>query len=154
MSQIKDLIYRKAILDDLSVLKEFEQALIEYERPYASNLKEGDISYYDIQSFIKNPDALLYVAEIKGQVVGSGYALIKDSVAYKKPERFAYLGFMYVLPEHRGKGINGTLIKKLISWAKSKNIHEIQLDVYAKNDSALKAYEKLGFKPDLLKMRL
>jgi GNAT superfamily N-acetyltransferase len=60
---------------------------------------------------------------------------------------------MYVEPEYRGKGINGTLIKKLISWAKSKNIHEIQLDVYAENDSALKAYEKLGFKPDLLKMR-
>ena len=154
MSQIKDLIYRKAILDDLYVLNEFEQALIECERPYASNLKEGVISYYDIKSLIKNPDALLYVAEIKGRLVGSGYALIKDSVAYKKPERFAYLGFMYVQPEYRGKGINGTLVKKLISWAKSKNIQEIQLDAYAKNDSALRAYEKLGFKPDLLKMRL
>ena len=153
MSQIKDIIYREAILDDLSVLKEFEQALIAYERPYAPNLREGAISYYDIKRFIENPDALLYVAEIKGRLVGSGYALIKNSVAYKKPERFAYLGFMYVEPEYRGKGINGTLIKKLISWAKSKNIHEIQLDVYAENDSALKAYEKLGFKPDLLKMR-
>jgi len=28
------------------------------------------------------------------------------------------------------------------------------LDVYAENQSAIKAYTKLGFKPDLLKMRL
>ena len=69
MSQIKDLIYREAILDDLSVLKEFEQALIAYERPYAPNLREGAISYYDIKRFIENPDALLYVAEIKGRLV-------------------------------------------------------------------------------------
>ncbi len=60
---------------------------------------------------------------------------------------------MYVIPEHRGKGINGSLIKKLLEWAHNKNILEIQLDVYAKNESAVKAYEKFGFKPDLLKMR-
>ena len=102
----------------------------------------------------ENPDVLLYVAEFKGTVVGSGYAQIQNSVAYKKPKQFVYLGFMYVHPEYRGKGINGKLIQKLVEWAKDKKIHEIQLDVYAENKSALVAYKKLGFKPDLLKMRL
>ena len=154
MSQSKDLILREAILNDLPVLKAFEQALIRYERPFASNLRADPISYYDIQGFIEYPDALLYVAEFKGKVVGSGYAQIQNSVAYKKPEQFVYLGFMYVHPEYRGKGINGKLIQKLVEWAKDKKIHEIQLDVYAENKSALVAYKKLGFKPDLLKMRL
>ena len=154
MSQSKDLILREAVLNDLPVLKEFEQALIRYERPFASNLRADPISYYDIQSFIENPNVLLYVAEFKGTVVGSGYAQIQNSVAYKKPKQFVYLGFMYVHPEHRGKGINGRLIKKLVAWAKDRDIHEIQLDVYAENKSALEAYRKVGFKPDLLKMRL
>ena len=61
---------------------------------------------------------------------------------------------MYVRPEFRGKGINNIVIQKLVNWAHQKNIYEIQLDVYAKNESALKAYKKFGFKPDLLKMRL
>ena len=61
---------------------------------------------------------------------------------------------MYVVPEHRGKGLNGGLIKELVQWAKDRDIHEVQLDVYAENQSAIKAYTKLGFKPDLLKMRL
>lgn len=153
MLQKNTLSIRKAVHSDLPVLMEFEQALIKYERPFASNLKEGLISYYDIKHFIESLDAMLYVAEFKGNIVGSGYAQIKKSVAYKKPERYAYLGFMYVIPEHRGKGINGSLIKKLLEWAHNKNILEIQLDVYAKNESAVKAYEKFGFKPDLLKMR-
>ena len=91
---------------------------------------------------------------VNNQLVGSGYALIKKSPAYKKPERYAYLGFMYVVPNHRGKGLNGALCAKLIDWAKKHDINEVQLDVYAENKSALNAYSKIGFKPDLLKMRL
>ena len=56
--------------------------------------------------------------------------------------------------DHRGKGLNGALCTKLIDWAKNRNISDIQLDVYAQNKSALDAYAKIGFKPDLLKMRL
>jgi GNAT superfamily N-acetyltransferase len=60
---------------------------------------------------------------------------------------------MYVLPKFRGKGINGKIIDNLINWAKERNLTEIQLDVYANNESALNAYKKRSFKPDLLKMR-
>ena len=60
---------------------------------------------------------------------------------------------MFVSPPYRGKGINGEITTKLIEWAKSRNLSEIQLDVYATNESATKAYTKIGFKPDLLKMR-
>ena len=61
---------------------------------------------------------------------------------------------MYIAPEQRGNGLNGALIMELVQWAKDRDIYEIQLDVYAENKSAIKAYTKLGFKPDLLKMRL
>jgi len=38
--------------------------------------------------------------------------------------------------------------------AKENKITEVQLDVYAENKIALNTYKKIGFKPDLLKMRL
>ncbi len=145
---------RKATLQDLATLKQFEQGVITYERPFALNLKEDPITYYTIENLINSDDAELLVAIIENKLVGCGYALIKDSAVYKKPDQYAYLGFMYVIPEHRGKGINGTVTKHLITWATSKNITEIQLDVYADNVSALNAYKKVGFKPDLLQMRL
>ena len=145
---------REAVLKDLPILKMFEQEIIQFERPFASNLKEDPITYYDLKDLILRKNAQVLVALIENEIIASGYALIMNSKPYFKPEQIAYLGFMYVAPQHRGKGINGRITEKLIDWAKSKKLSEIQLDVYAANESAVKAYEKIGFKPDLLKMRL
>ena len=107
-----------------------------------------------MEDYIKRKDVHVLIAKIDTKIVGSGYAMIKNSASYKKPDQYAYLGFMYVASEHRGKGINGIITEHLIDWVKAQNIMEIQLDVYAKNTSAIKAYTKVGFIPDLLKMRM
>jgi ribosomal protein S18 acetylase RimI-like enzyme len=147
-------IIREAVLADLPILKVFEQEIIEFERPFASNIKKDPITYYDLKELILQKDTHVLVAIIDEEIIGSGYAQIQNSKPYFKPEQFAYLGFMFVSPQHRGKGINGEITKKLIEWAKRRGILEIQLDVYAKNESATNAYKKIGFQPDLLKMRL
>ena len=152
--QILNFEIRTAVLEDLETLKKFEQEIISYERPFAPNLKKNPIIYYDIKDLIVRADAEVLVVVVDKLLVGSGYALIKKSPPYKDPKHYAYLGFMYVAPDHRGKGLNGALCTKLIDWAKDRNITEVQLDVYAQNKSALDAYTKIGFKPDLLKMRL
>ena len=145
---------RKAEIKDLNTLKEFEQEIIKFERPFDPNLKQDPIEYYDLLDFIQREDAEVLVATVNEELVGSGYALIKNSMPYKKPEQYAYLGFMYVSPKFRGKRINGKVVERLLDWAKEKKITEIQLDVYAENKIALNAYKRIGFQPDLLKMRL
>ena len=151
---LSNIKIRAATSEDLEILKEFEQEVIRYERAFAKNLKQDPIVYYQLEDYIGRSDVQVLVATLEGKPVGSGYAMIKDSEAFKTPEQFAYLGFMYVIPEQRGKGINGLIINELLKWVKEKKITEVQLDVYAENDSAITAYEKIGFKPDLLKMRL
>ena len=47
-------IVRKATLNDLPTLLQFEQDLIKVERPMNPTIKEGAINYYDIAAFIKN----------------------------------------------------------------------------------------------------
>lgn len=149
------MITREATEKDLEVLLTFEQGIVSAERPFNSTLIDGEIHYYDLSHFIKSPDALLIVAEDNNEIIASGYALIKQPEKdYYKFEKYGYLGFMYVKPEHRGKGINKIITDELISWIKSKNISEVRLDVYAENESAVKAYEKAGFEPHLLTMRL
>ncbi|MGR7811981.1 GNAT family N-acetyltransferase [Lacinutrix undariae] len=145
---------REANNNDLDNLKLFEQEVIAYERPFAPYLKKDPITYYNLTKLIQDEDAHLLVAHINEQIVASGYARIYNAKPHKKHEKYAYLGFMYVSPEHRGKGINGKIIEALIDKVKKRNVTEIQLDVYAENTSAIKAYNKKGFKPDLLKMRL
>ncbi len=146
---------KEATTEDLQTLLEFEQGIVTAERPFNVTLIDGEIHYYDLNHFIQSPDATLIIAEENNEIIGSGYALIKKAEKYYyKFEKYAYLGFMYVKPEYRGKGINKVITDELISWAKSRDISEIRLDVYAENESAVKAYEKAGFEPHLLTMRL
>ena len=145
---------REATASDLPTLLDFEQALIAYERPFAPQLRKGKISYYDISAYIKAEDIRVVVAEIAGELVGSGYALIKENKVYKAPQYYVYLGFMYVIPKYRGQGINGQIMKDLINWGKAQGYTEFQLDVYAENESAIKAYAKAGLVPEILTMRI
>ena len=144
---------RKAVLEDLPVLLDFEQELIKAERPFDETLKEEKISYYDIKAMILAKDVEVIVAIQDNEIIGSGYARIVIPKTYFKFDKFAYLGFMYVKTSHRGKGVNKFVIDALYSWVKSNNVFEVRLDVYAENYGAVRAYEKVGFKSHLINMR-
>src|SRR5688572_27693893 len=147
-------IIRKASFADLDHLYAFEQEVISAERPFDPTLKAGLIHYYDLPAMIDAPEVLLLVAELGTTIIASGYGRIEKAKPYLKHPDHAYLGFMYVLPAYRGKGINQQIIAALRSWARSKNITELRLDVYFENRAAIKAYEKVGFKKHMIEMRL
>lgn len=147
-------LLRKATLEDVPVLLNFEQGVIEAERPMDPTIQDGSISYYHIPDFITADDAELLVIECDGQLVASGYAKIKEDRHYLKHDKQGYLGFMFVTDEHRGKGLNKMIVDGLVEWCKSKGIHEIRLHVYEDNPSAIRAYEKVGFKKHMINMRM
>jgi len=145
---------RPANNDDLETLFEFEQGVIEAERPFDATLKSGEIHYYDLREMINSDSVQLVVAEVDGIIVASGYARIEKSKTFYKHSNYAYLGFMYVRPEYRGKGINRKIIDSLKSWSLSKNINALRLEVYYDNLPAINAYKKMGFANYLIQMRL
>jgi GNAT superfamily N-acetyltransferase len=117
-------------------------------------LKEGKISYYNIEKMISATDVEVVVAVLNEQIIGSGYARIEDAKPYLNHQLYAYLGFMFTHPDHRGKGVNALIIETLKNWVIAHNIFEMRLDVYNDNPSAIKAYEKIGFKKHLINMRV
>ncbi|NNK71757.1 MAG: GNAT family N-acetyltransferase [Flavobacteriaceae bacterium] len=148
------LVLRKADLDDLPTLLKFEQGLIKAERPMDPTIQDGPINYYDISEFIKGTDSEVYVVVEDGQIVASGYVLIKGDRHYLKHKKQGYLGFMFVPEEKRGRGLNKLIIQALLDWCRKRNIDEIRLDVYNVNEPAIIAYEKAGFTKHLINMRL
>ena len=149
-----EIVIRTAGLRDLDVLLKFEKAMIEAERPFDSTIRSGsDIRYYDLDGLIASEDTEIVVAEIGDTIIGSGYARIEASKAYLEHRQHAYLGFMYVVPEHRGKGVNGKILNVLESWAASRNITELRLEVYFENAAAIRAYEKSSYKSLVVEMR-
>ncbi|GIU49798.1 hypothetical protein TUM4438_34210 [Shewanella sairae] len=145
---------RKAVKEDLPKLLELEQRVIEAERPYNDSIKPKSAIYYDIENLISSNDSHLVVGEIENEIIASGYVQIRCSKRSLEHDLHGYLGFMYVSPSHRGKGINSAVIEQLIEWGKHKGVQHFYLDVYSQNNSAMRAYEKLGFTPTLLEMQL
>lgn len=145
---------RAAQPSDLSTLLEFEQGVIAAERPHASDLKETEISYYDLEGIISSRQSKLLVAEVDAELIGSGFVRIECSKAYHKSEQHGYLGFMYVAANWRGNGVNKCILDELINWGQARGIVDYKLDVYAGNQAAIRAYEKRGFAANLLEMTL
>ena len=151
---MSEILVRTATLSDLGTLRSFEQGVIVAERPFDPQIKNDPVHYYDIEEMIAASHIEIVVAELDGEPVGSGYARIENARHYLKHQQHAYLGFMYVKPQHRGRGINQKVIETLKQWAIYQNITELRLDVYDENIPAIKAYEKVGFKKHLIAMRL
>lgn len=145
---------RSATLEDLPALKACEQGIIAAERPYDHTLKPDPISYYDLGDLVRSDDAEVAVIELDGDIIATGYAHKRPSKPYVASDHHAYLGFMFVHPDHRGKELNRALIDHLSNWARACGLPELRLEVYSKNAPAIRAYEKTGFKPYITQMRL
>ena len=145
---------RSAVLADLKALLDFEQRIIEAERPFDPTLQKGEISYYNIEALIVSHEAEVVVVEYNGKIVASGHATLKKARHYLEHDDYAYLGFMYTHPDFRGKGLNKKIVDALKEWSDAKGLHEIRLTVYNDNIAALRAYEKVGFKRHIIEMRL
>ena len=148
------IIIRAARPADLPVLKSFEQGIVKAERPYDETLSPDPISYYDIDAMIGSDQTEVAVAEIGDELVGSGYIQKRRSREYVDNEYHGFIGFLYVVPEHRGKGINKQVLSYLFDWATRQGLPDVHLTVYPDNKPAVRAYEKAGFTPHLLEMRM
>ena len=151
---MKNLQFRTATLEDLPVLYQFEQGIITAERPFDPTLKPDPINYYDLKALILSDTAQVIVAVIDDEIIASGYAKILQGEPFHKHNDYAYLGFMFVKPEHRGKGIIQGIVDELKLWTKANHLYEIRLEVYDDNDAAIRAYEKSNFKKHMIEMRM
>ncbi|MEM7431956.1 MAG: GNAT family N-acetyltransferase [Pseudomonadota bacterium] len=145
---------REARPGDLPVLLEFEQGVIDEERPFNPAIRDAGVTYYDLPKLMSDPDSNLQVIEVDGRIVACGYVTIRTSKATFQHEKHAYLGFMYVDREFRGQGVNQQIVDALIEWGKRRDINDFYLDVYSGNQAAVRAYEKAGFQPLVTEMVL
>ncbi len=145
---------RIATHKDVSTLLDFEQGLIEAERPMDHLLKLVKTNYYNLPKMLDNDNIAMVIAEIDGKPVGCGYAKILKALQCFTYEYFSYLGFMYTVPEARQKGVNKAVIEYLYEWSALQGVYEVRLDVYPNNTAAIKSYEKSGMKTGLQMMRV
>lgn len=110
------------------------------------------MQYYDIEALIASDSSVLMVAEQSNALIGCGYARFECNKPYFTPREYAYLGFMFVAPQWRGQGVIQLIVAALLGWARNRGVTAFKLEVYHQNRSAQRAYEKLGFKAEMVSM--
>ncbi|MGD8568826.1 MAG: GNAT family N-acetyltransferase [Gammaproteobacteria bacterium] len=64
-----------------------------------------------------------------------------------KPEEYAFIGTLFIVPEYRRRGLGRVLMQYMIKAAFEKyRLPEVRLSVFMLNQSALSLYQRLGFK--------
>lgn len=97
--------------------------------------------------------SVLNVAIMDNGVVGFACGTVRFAPGFIGSYRVGYISHVFVRPDLRGKGIGKELIDKVEEWFNNKNIHSYELQVLCDNIHAIKFFEAMGYKKELVQMR-
>lgn len=131
---------RPASADDLPLVLRFIKLLAEYERLADEVVATEDILRDEL--FGPHPSAeVLFAFEADEPV---GFALFFHNFSTFKGRKGLYLEDLYVLEEHRGKGIGKALLARLARIAIERNCGRFEWAVLDWNEPAIRFYKALG----------
>ena len=67
-------------------------------------------------------------------------------------DRHAHICLLYVMPEHRRRGVGSALMRHAEDWARARGDRQIGLQVFQSNKPALNLYHRLGYQTQSLWM--
>lgn len=70
---------------------------------------------------------------------------VGNAVDQAQGDRHAHLFLLYVVPEHRRRGIGTALMRYVEAWARVRGDRQIGLQVFQSNQPALNLYNQLGY---------
>lgn len=135
------MILRKAKHSDIPVISDFQVKMaLETENLElnVNTVNKGVTHIFD------NPETGFYfVCENNNKICASMLVLYEWSDW--RNSKVAWLHSVYVIPEHRSKGIFGMMYKEIKEWVEAdNNLSGIRLYVDKNNHNAKKVYEKIG----------
>lgn len=133
-----DLTIRKAIESDKERIEELFTEML--KSIYGGEAPGGYERGY-LDRFFGDGDDCIYVAESCGSIIG--YISLEVHI---ESEKFLYLDDLSVSERFRGCGIGSALIKRAEEYAAEINAVYTALHVESSNRSAIRLYERLGYK--------
>lgn len=97
----------------------------------------------DIRRYIGWEPKGCFAAEVDGKPVGHVFSISYDHLGW--------IGLLRVDPDYRNRGIGSELMRKAISYLRSKGVKVIKLEAVQK---AVNLYRRLGFKEEFESLRL
>lgn len=144
MSKERNLIYRRATLEDLPIILEMiandqlgrsrEAFKIPLPRPYLTAFEKIE----------KDPNQEIMVAEWDGEIVGTFQLSYLQYLTYKGGMR-VLVEAVRVGDSYRGMGFGRSMFEYIIGRSRKAGAHMVQLTSNKKRKNAIRFYESLGF---------
>lgn len=140
-----DVIIRPIRMEERAVLDEFlYQAIFvpEGERPPEREIiRKPELQVY-VERFGERPHDYGFLAEANGETVGAAWVRIMNDYGHVDDETPSFA--LSVLPEWRGRGVGGELMRKLLAFLDKQGYEQTSLAVQKAN-RAVRLYRRLGF---------
>ncbi|AHG89099.1 GCN5-related N-acetyltransferase [Gemmatirosa kalamazoonensis] len=127
----------------MPLIVRFIRGLAEYERL----LHECEATEEKIRAslFGPRPDAEVVIAEVDGEP--AGFALFFHNYSTFLAQRGLYLEDLFVLPDHRGRGVGHALLEHLARLAVARECGRLEWWVLDWNEPAIRFYRSIGAVP-------
>ncbi len=99
-----------------------------------------------IALYMNDPDSLVYIAELKGHIVGFITGQFCELISpISKPVQMGSIDELFVVEEWRKQGIAERLTKKISVTFEEYGVKKIFVEVWHFNHNAVNFYHKQGF---------
>jgi RimJ/RimL family protein N-acetyltransferase len=123
-------------------LEALQDSPIAFSADYQQNLNRPS-KYWQDRLTMQPDEATIFFAEYEDRLIGMTGIERSNS---PKTRHSAWIWGVYVSPKWRGQRIADELIYSCFEWANPRRIVIAKLGVAAVNQSAIKCYERCGFK--------
>lgn len=144
---MKNLLIRKANINDLSHIQELNNNLfdLELENYDPTLVKDWAISN-DGQLYFEDliNDHFVVVALLNDEIVGYLAGTINEKGSYENIQ-YGEINNMFIKDSCRGYGVGKALVNEFKLYCKSNDINNLMVTASAKNINAINFYKKNGF---------
>jgi Acetyltransferases, including N-acetylases of ribosomal proteins len=143
-----DIIIRKLQPHESTVYREVRLACLKNAPQFFGSTYEEEIlnPKFFFETYIEtdSPDHVMFGAFDGERLIGiTGF----NRMARMRASHRGELVQVYVEPGYRGQNVGETLLRHVLDYAfTQEGLEQVQLSVIASNKTAIKLYEKLGFK--------
>ncbi len=123
--------------EDLFPQQDFAHLAQTVEQYFSQDTPLWWVEYLGEGDSAKSPIACLWAGNAIDQVQG---------------DRHAHIFLLYVVPEHRRRGVGTALMQYVENWATQRGDRQIGLQVFQSNSAALNLYNQLGYETQSLWM--
>lgn len=154
-----EILVRQARRQDMGAIAKMWAALVAYHQELDPRLPPAAAGGSDryarrLEERLHDPLTRILVAEIDQQVVGYVLAMVVDLLGEMfVQESCGFVADIFVMPEHRKRGVGRALIDELMVWFANRDVRYYEWHVAARNEAAQAFWNALDGQPVLVRMR-